>query len=390
LILSCILSWSELQDASNTLDFYKGVKPLELHKQIKIYTGYFHPLALMDYIANFILPIIFTAAGFILIATQENYIEAVLTAIAILFIIQMDNILPGVLFYDLDATAIVHNHLIREALVELKEYQEQIGQFVDEMTALVPNVYINGRLRDVNGIPRIQFADMLLTNHPEGGGTQINSHNENDSIMFTPHEVLGKHQLPELIASNYITGNCLFKKIEWSYTTGYFSSGRPRVASLRLWKVNAGDDEIPYEVITNDNNQEHSTNNKIVYVDPHVPVDDPSSSEMTLLLNEYPPKSNNTFETTTDDDASTTTANTLLTKEMRDDISKKMEECNPIYKLEGIYIITTVECSCSSSEGILKLRVCGSKTANDFQRAMKEYSLWELDASAKHVLKHNK
>ncbi len=49
---------------------------------------------------------------------------------------------------------------------------------------------------------------------------------------------------------------------------------------------------------------------------------------------------------------------------------------------EGVYIITSIVLSNS----ILKLRLCGSKTARDFRNAIQYYSLWGLSFSAKRLL----
>lgn len=53
---------------------------------------------------------------------------------------------------------------------------------------------------------------------------------------------------------------------------------------------------------------------------------------------------------------------------------------------DGVYIITRIVLSSSIS----KLRLCGSNTAEDFQKAMEYYSLWELTFGAKKLLGKHK
>jgi hypothetical protein len=47
--------------------------------------------------------------------------------------------------------------------------------------------------------------------------------------------------------------------------------------------------------------------------------------------------------------------------------------------LEGVFVITTFQ----MSSAILRLRVCGSYSADDFMKAFKYYSLWTLSGQAK-------
>ena len=50
--------------------------------------------------------------------------------------------------------------------------------------------------------------------------------------------------------------------------------------------------------------------------------------------------------------------------------------------VEGVYIITVFQ----MSESVILLRLCGSKSVDDFQRAFEHYSLWEVDKSADKLL----
>merc|ERR1712238_530163 len=44
--------------------------------------------------------------------------------------------------------------------------------------------------------------------------------------------------------SSFVTVDCLLKKIEWKYTTGYPKTTKPRVGYLRLTKINGQTVEI--------------------------------------------------------------------------------------------------------------------------------------------------
>jgi len=95
-------------------------------------------------------------------------------------------------------------------------------------------------------------------------------------------------------------------------------------------------------------------------VDPHQPINDPFSDKIMSLL----------------DDCAHSDQKSII---------EKIEECNPVYKVEGIYMITDFECT----ESITKLRICGSKTAENFTKAMETYSLWKLDGNTKKLLRQS-
>ena len=98
---------------------------------------------------------------------------------------------------------------------------------------------------------------------------------------------------------------------------------------------------------------------KRVIVDPHEQIKDPYSEEMEKLRQKY------------GDNESTSGA-------LRGDLDK----INPIYVLEGVYMITAFELS----DAIFKLRVVGSKTARNFKNAMDHYCLWDIDVDSQRLL----
>lgn len=63
-------------------------------------------------------------------------------------------------------------------------------------------------------------------------------------------------------------------------------------------------------------------------------------------------------------------------------VDKSLTLKDVYHKLEGVFIITSFQMSSS----ILKLRVCGSRTAEDFLTAFDYYSLWEITPPAERLL----
>lgn len=57
--------------------------------------------------------------------------------------------------------------------------------------------------------------------------------------------------------------------------------------------------------------------------------------------------------------------------------------CSEEYSLKGVYMITMFQISTD----ILRLRVCGSRTAGDFEAAMNYYALWPMSSNAEKLLK---
>ena len=74
----------------------------------------------MDMVSNSVFPFILIIAGAIVILKAEEFIDAVLNSAALLFILEIDEMLPGVL--DLDSSQIVRNCLISECFEEYDSY----------------------------------------------------------------------------------------------------------------------------------------------------------------------------------------------------------------------------------------------------------------------------
>jgi hypothetical protein len=229
LVLSIVLSLPGLRSAPDVFHFYStggGWKD-----------KYFHPWAIMDYVSNLVLPIVLWVAGFIVIGLQTDYIEAVMNSAALLFILDIDDLLPDLVH--LDPTSVVRNYLIAEALIALKDVHEYMV-VESERPSLSEAQKKVDRMKtrfETMGIRSIQFADMFLTNTPESGTTS--------DVVFAPYAIQGCHNYPDVTNSNFVNSNCLFSRIEWQYTSGFAFTTEPRIGLLRVWKL--GENE-PYVV----------------------------------------------------------------------------------------------------------------------------------------------
>lgn len=103
-----------------------------------LYRSDISPLAIMDFIVNFVLPILMTFCGFFVVLQAGNFLEGVLNAVALIFITEIDDQLPR--FLELDTLDIVQGFLIDQAM---EEYETQ-------------------NLKEK--IPSIEFSDMHITN----------------------------------------------------------------------------------------------------------------------------------------------------------------------------------------------------------------------------------
>eukprot|EP00548_Thalassiothrix_antarctica_P009617 CAMPEP_0194160986 /NCGR_PEP_ID=MMETSP0152-20130528/78692_1 /TAXON_ID=1049557 /ORGANISM="Thalassiothrix antarctica, Strain L6-D1" /LENGTH=333 /DNA_ID=CAMNT_0038870731 /DNA_START=1085 /DNA_END=2086 /DNA_ORIENTATION=+ len=314
-----------------------------------------------------ILPVVLAVFGFFLILIQDDYLDAVLNSTAMLFIIRIDDDLPTIL--GLDFKSIIHNHLIHEALKEIDadgikdiRSSSETGK-IEGLKRTNEELVLKYRseIKDKN----IDFADIFLTNHSEGGT------NITDSRIYTPYEILGDDpEVPLTFASNFVTGNCLIKRIEWGYTRNFPFTTKPRIAFIKLWKMYSCVDTLLYE-INMDKGYNIEARRTINIENPHDPVQDPChSKKMDELIEKY----NEKFE------------KKKLSKEEKDELKEELDKAMPVYRLDGIYMITTLECS----ESIFRLRICGSKTVDDFTSAIKKYSLWPLDTSARQALQKHK
>jgi len=184
------------------------------------------PLMLMDFIVNIILPLILACHGFLLILSQTSFIDAVLNATALLFIPEIDDQLPQILGYREDD--IIRNYLITESV---KDY-DQVEQ--------IPNEDLTAKeLNRRNTISGIEFGDYYITNEIEQG---INTQ---QGQAFQPYQVTQTDgRAVQIDPSTTVTSDCLLRKIEWSYTTGFPRTTTPRIGLLILTKLNGQEVQI--------------------------------------------------------------------------------------------------------------------------------------------------
>eukprot|EP00551_Chaetoceros_affinis_P011522 CAMPEP_0203684868 /NCGR_PEP_ID=MMETSP0090-20130426/48255_1 /ASSEMBLY_ACC=CAM_ASM_001088 /TAXON_ID=426623 /ORGANISM="Chaetoceros affinis, Strain CCMP159" /LENGTH=620 /DNA_ID=CAMNT_0050554049 /DNA_START=75 /DNA_END=1937 /DNA_ORIENTATION=+ len=322
-------------------------KEFRIAKDVRNFYGRQHtgPLQIIDYTVNMILPVVLIITGFFVIVNEEDFINAVLNTAAFLFIPEIDDQMPRLLGYDTEA--MIENYLIAESKEQydglLGFGEEDISALFDHMTTKKNRMPIIGekvrnddrggatsgsgdgdrrmaRLKSMKEIDDefqvssgkrlgLEFNDYYITNEPERGSSP------KDGILYTPYSinVNKRHGHSEIDPSNYITEDCLVQHVEWRYTTVYPNTTKPRVAYLKLIKLDG--EVVEIREIT------HKKKDARSETQPHV--------------------------------------------------------------LKGVYVVTNFV----MSNSILKLRLCGSKSAKDFIWAMEYYSLWSLTRNATMLLR---
>lgn len=177
------------------------------------------PLQMMDFSMSALIPVFLTIIGFFVIFFEESYIEAVLNCTALLFIPEIDDQLPFIL--GLRTEEIVKNFLVAESITTF----DSLARTKDDTG------FSAAELKRRNITCGVQFSDFYITNLPEQGIT--------DDTPFQPYQVIVDnngmgHQIDP---SSFVTTDCLLKRIEWKYTTGYPKTTKPRVAYLHLTKI---------------------------------------------------------------------------------------------------------------------------------------------------------
>jgi len=173
-------------------------------------------LMIMDFIANIVLPLLLACYGFFLILSEENFINAVLNTTALISISEIDDQLPQILGYSEDD--IIRNFLINESMTDFDA---------------VKDVQVKDLARLDVGACGLPFGDFYITNMQERGMIAQRGH------AFQPYQVTqieGKGV--QVDPSTTVTPDCLLRKIEWKYTTGFPKSSLPRVGCLTLTKAN--------------------------------------------------------------------------------------------------------------------------------------------------------
>lgn len=187
-------------------------------------------LQMMDAIVNLVLPVILLWSGFIVTTQEDTYINAVLNTAAFLFIPEIDDQLPALLGYDKEA--IIENYLIAESK---KDY----NRFTALTEKDIHKTFEKSRRDLAFGVP---FNDYYVTNCPEQGSSP------QDGSLYQPHHILRNDKCGhEIDPSNYVTKDCLLKRLEWSYTAFNPRTIKPRIGYLKLTKMDGETVEIKYK-----------------------------------------------------------------------------------------------------------------------------------------------
>lgn len=187
--------------------------------------GRIGPIQMMDFIMSAVIPLVLTISGFIVIYQEPEFIEGVLNSTALLFIPEIDDQLPSIL--GLQTEEIVKNFLVAESVRRF----HKIAKLEDAD-------FSSAEMKNQGITTGVQFSDFYITNMPEQGIT--------DGTPFQPYQVLvDSNQMGHQInPSSFVTKDCLLKRIEWKYTTGYPHTTNPRVGYLHLTKVDDSEVEI--------------------------------------------------------------------------------------------------------------------------------------------------
>lgn len=202
LVYSAIIAYPGLTDREDAYNFYG--------RKVSF-------LLLMDFFVNHYLSLVLIVSGFLVIMMQESFIECVLNTAALLFIPDIDDVLPSLLGFD--ERSIIENYIMQESLRQfdklvLKDISREALLSIDESIG-------------------IEFGDYYLTNIQE-------SPSQPDcGVIFQPYQIRPSRTGHQIDPSNYVTAHCLIKEITWSYTTSpmYERTTKPRIGYLRIVKL---------------------------------------------------------------------------------------------------------------------------------------------------------
>jgi len=176
-------------------------------------------LQMMDLVMSAFIPALLTVTGFIVIVKESRIVDGVLNSTALLFIPEIDDHLPHIL--GLQIEEIVQNFLVAESITTF-----------DDIAKLGNEEFTLHEKAKRNITTGVQFSDFYITNMPEQGAT--------DDTPFQPYQVTIDHNDmgDQIDPSSFVTIDCLLKRIEWRYTTGYPRTTKPRIGYLHLTKIN--------------------------------------------------------------------------------------------------------------------------------------------------------
>lgn len=137
---------------------------------------------------------------------------------------KIDDQLPQLLGFD--SAAIIENFLIQEAKLSYNEYLKLDKKDVVRIFDTGNDIETQSRMGKCKY--GVDFSDFFITNSVMEGS------DAHDFVQ--PFNVKVEESGPELDPSNFITEDCLLKRVEWRYTNSQDTI--PTIGYLRLTKMN--------------------------------------------------------------------------------------------------------------------------------------------------------
>mmetsp|Transcript_8256 Transcript_8256/g.15555 ORF Transcript_8256/g.15555 Transcript_8256/m.15555 type:complete len:594 (-) Transcript_8256:103-1884(-) len=185
-------------------------------KAMKVFGKHLSAFKIMDVVVNGILPTLLLIPGFFVILDQDEFIDAVLNAAALLYIAEIDDQIVYLL--GLNVSNIVKDFLIHEAMAEFDAFRD------------ANTITSNGFEEATESGMGVDFNDYYLTNVPERGSSP------SDGVIYQPFQV-SKGTLAgygdQIDPSSFVTKKCLIRKLTWRYTI-YNNTTKPRIGYLKI------------------------------------------------------------------------------------------------------------------------------------------------------------
>jgi hypothetical protein len=215
-----------LASLGSLFGFFSTLPDIANYKTIfGVYGSKIGVIYLIDLFVNVFIPLFLVVSGFLIVTLQADYINGVIMTTALLFIPEIDDQLPRLL--GLDQNAIIENYLLNESKLDYEQYAALSDKDIDTAFRRADDVESQGGTDD----PAfgVNFCDYFLTNSVLEGS---------DAHDFCqPFNVVKANNIygHELSPSNFITEDCLLKRVEWRYVDSKAMS--PTIGYLRLIKL---------------------------------------------------------------------------------------------------------------------------------------------------------
>ena len=207
--------FSEFKSALRVMRFYKK----------------FGPLQAIDFTVNVIIPLLIVIVGFWLVASQDNFVDAVIMTTALLFIPEIDDQLPDLLGFDQDA--IIETFLVREAKNLYNDYHRVNDDTlnIDFGSKCASFLQSNTPLSHTKKSRKtgVEFSDYFITNLATAAFTPTNN---TIGVFSIGHDATCGH---EIFPTKFISDDCLVQTVEWMYSTDKSTS---TISWLKLVKLN--------------------------------------------------------------------------------------------------------------------------------------------------------